>query len=65
MPTKYPQVGLPQIDPVTNAIILKVKPEGAKLFDIKEKFLFLKIKLPKDKNAIKEKIPKDIQAEGT
>jgi len=62
---QVPQVGLPQIDPVTNATMLKAKPEGAKLFDIIEKFLFLKIKLPKDKKAIIENIPKDIQAEGT
>ena len=41
-----PHVGLPQIDPVTNAIILKINPEGAKLFEINAKFLFLKTKLP-------------------
>ena len=28
---QVPQVGLPQIDPVTNAIILKTNPDGAKL----------------------------------
>ena len=38
-----PQVGLPQIDPVTNAIILKTKPDGAKLLAIKKKFFNLKI----------------------
>ena len=38
-----PHVGLPQIEPVTKAIILKTNPEGAKLFDIKKKFLILKI----------------------
>ena len=37
---QVPQVGFPQIEPVTNAIILKTKPEGAKLFAIKKKFLF-------------------------
>ena len=42
---QVPHVGLPQIDPVTKAIILKTKPEGAKLFDIREKFLFLKTKI--------------------
>ena len=42
---QVPQVGFPQIDPVTNAIILKTNPEGAKLFEIKKKFLFLKIKI--------------------
>ena len=31
---QVPQVGFPQIDPVTKAIILKTKPEGAKLFAI-------------------------------
>ena len=39
---QVPQVGLPQIDPVTKAIILKTKPEGAKLFEINAKFLFFK-----------------------
>ena len=29
-----PQVGLPQIDPVTNAIKLKINPDGAKLLAI-------------------------------
>ena len=38
-----PQVGLPQIDPVTKAIILKIKPDGAKLLAIKKKFFNLKI----------------------
>ena len=28
---------------MTNAIILKTNPEGARLFEIKKKFLFLKI----------------------
>jgi len=44
---QVPQVGLPHIAPVTNAIILNTKPDGAKLLDIKEKFLFLKIKKQK------------------
>ena len=35
---QVPQVGLPQIDPVTKAITLKTKPDGAKLFAISEKF---------------------------
>ena len=34
---QVPQVGLPQIEPVTSAIILKTNPEGAKLFEIKKK----------------------------
>ncbi|MDA7858144.1 hypothetical protein N9A43_00765, partial [Candidatus Pelagibacter sp.] len=51
--------------PVTNAIILKTKPEGAKLFAIKKKFLFLKINPLIDKKVIDEKIPKEIQAAGT
>ena len=62
---QVPQVGLPQIDPVTNAIILKTNPDGAKLLAIKEKFLFLNKKLPKDNNAKIENIPKEIQAAGT
>ena len=60
-----PQVGLPQIEPVTNAIILNTNPEGAKLFDIKKKFLFLNIKPLIDNKVIDEKIPREIQAEGT
>ena len=40
-----PQVGLPQIDPVTKAIILKTNPDGARLLAIKEKFLFLKTRI--------------------
>ena len=60
-----PQVGLPQIDPVTKAIKLKINPDGAKLFEIKTKFLFLNTKTPRDKKAIIEKIPREIQAEGT
>ena len=34
---------MPQIEPVTRAIILNTNPEGAKLFAIKKKFLILKI----------------------
>ena len=62
---QVPQVGFPHIDPVTKAIILKTNPEGAKLFAIIEKFLFLKIKLPKDNVPIKVNIPNDVQADGT
>ena len=62
---QVPQVGLPHIDPVTKAIILKINPDGAILLAIKIKFLFLKIKTKIDKKAIKEKIPNDIQAAGT
>ena len=43
------------MDPVTKAMILKTKPDGAKLFVIKERFLFLKTKIPNDKTAINEK----------
>ena len=60
-----PHVGFPHIDPVTRAIILKTNPDGAKLLVIREKFLFLKIIIPKDKTDIKEKIPNEIQAAGT
>ena len=35
-----PQVGFPHIAPVTKAIILKINPDGAKLFDIKKSFIF-------------------------
>ena len=48
--------------PVTNAIILNTKPDGAKLLDIKIKFLFLKMKLSIDRKAIIENIPSDIHA---
>ena len=34
--------------------MLKTKPEGAKLFVIKEKFLFLKTKTPKERMEITE-----------
>ena len=37
--------------------MLKTKPEGAKLFVIKEKFLFLKTKTPKERMEINENIP--------
>jgi len=60
-----PHVGFPQIEPVTNATILKTKPEGAKLFAIKKKFLFLKTYPLKDINVIEENIPKEIHAAGT
>ena len=58
-------MGLPHIEPVTRAIILNSNPEGAKLFAINEKFLFLKISIPKDKTEIKENIPNEIHADGT
>ena len=60
-----PHVGLPQIDPVTRAIIHRTKPDGAKLLAIKEKFLFLKMKLNNDKNPIDPNVPNEIQAAGT
>ena len=62
---QVPQVGFPHIDPVTKAIKVNRIPEGAKLFEIKIKFLFLNTKTKKDNNAIAEKIPKDIHAAGT
>tara|TARA_B100000424_G_scaffold256344_1_gene236226 strand:- start:2265 stop:2483 length:219 start_codon:yes stop_codon:yes gene_type:complete len=62
---QVPQVGFPHIDPVTKAIKVNRIPEGAKLFEIKIKFLFLNTKTEKDNNAIVEKIPKDIHAAGT
>ena len=60
-----PQVGLPQIDPVTKAMRLKTKPDGAKLFAMIAKFLFLKMKIPNDRKAMNENIPKEIHAAGT
>ena len=60
-----PQVGFPQIDPVTKAIMLKTNPEGAKLLEIKKKFLFLKTKPQIDKKVIEENVPSEIQAAGT
>ena len=62
---QVPQVGLPQIDPVTNAIKLKINPDGAKLLEIKKKFLILKIYQKTDNKVIVEKIPSVIQAAGT
>tara|TARA_B100000989_G_scaffold260122_1_gene210602 strand:+ start:253 stop:522 length:270 start_codon:yes stop_codon:yes gene_type:complete len=62
---QVPQVGFPHIAPVTKAIILNVRPEGARLFAIVEKYLFLKTKLPNDKIATTEKIPNDVHADGT
>tara|TARA_Y100000389_G_C16970938_1_gene275637 strand:+ start:251 stop:493 length:243 start_codon:yes stop_codon:yes gene_type:complete len=62
---QVPHVGFPQIDPVTKATMLNNKPDGAKLFEIKKKFLILKIYPITDKNVIVEKVPRDIQAAGT
>jgi len=62
---QVPHVGFPHIDPVIKAIMLKINPDGAKLFDIKKKFLFLKIKVPIDKKVIIENMPRAIQAAGT
>jgi|TARA_B100000161_G_scaffold252209_1_gene211839 hypothetical protein len=62
---QVPQVGFPQIEPVTNAIKLKINPEGAKLFEIKKKFLILKIYPKIDNKVIVEKIPSVIHAAGT
>ena len=45
--------------------MLKIKPIGAKLLAISEKFLFLKINIPNEKKAITENIPSDNHAEGT
>ena len=62
---QVPQVGFPHIDPVTKAIKVNRIPEGAKLFEIKIKFLFLNKKTERDNIAIKENIPTEIHAEGT
>ena len=53
------------MEPVTKAIILKTKPDGARLLHIKKKFLFLKINPEIDKTVIDEKIPREIHAAGT
>ena len=42
-----------------------MKPDGAKLFEIKKKFLFLKINPLIDRKVIEENIPSEIQAAGT
>ena len=60
-----PQVGFPQIEPVTKATKLNINPEGAKLFAIKKNTLFLKRITIIDRVAIKENIPSEIHAEGT
>mgnify|MGYP004193130215 FL=1 len=62
---KVPQVGFPQIDPVTIAIQENSKPIGAILLVINVRCLILKIKLKIDKNAIHVKEAKLIQAAGT
>ena len=62
---QVPQVGLPQIDPVTKAIRLKINPEGAKLFAKRKNILFLKMITIIESVAINEKIPSDIHADGT
>ena len=62
---QVPQVGLPQIDPVTKATKLNTNPEGAKLFAIKKNNLFLNIITIIDRTAIKENIPSEIHADGT
>ena len=62
---QVPQVGLPQIEPVTNAIKLKRNPDGAKLLEIKKKFLILKIYPKTDNKVMVEKIPNVIHAAGT
>tara|TARA_Y100000741_G_scaffold294706_1_gene235138 strand:+ start:337 stop:489 length:153 start_codon:yes stop_codon:yes gene_type:complete len=50
---------------VTKAIKLNTNPDGAKLFAIKKKNLFLKINTITESRAINEKIPNDIHADGT
>ena len=43
----------------------RTNPEGAKLLEIKKKFLFLKTKPQIDNKVIEENIPSEIQAAGT
>ena len=50
---------------LTKAMRLKTKPDGAKLFAMIAKFLFLKMKIPNDRKAMNENIPKEIHAAGT
>ena len=44
---------------------LNINPEGAKLLEIKKKFLFLNINPLIDNKVIDENIPSEIQAAGT
>jgi hypothetical protein len=60
-----PHVGFPQIEPVISAIKLKTKPDGARLFETKKKFLILKIYPIIERKVIDEKIPREIHAAGT
>tara|TARA_B100002019_G_scaffold68625_1_gene59115 strand:+ start:138 stop:278 length:141 start_codon:yes stop_codon:yes gene_type:complete len=46
-------------------MMLKIKPDGAKLFAINTKFLFLNINTRTDKIEIIEKMPSANHAEGT
>ena len=62
---QVPQVGLPQIDPVTKATKQKTNPEGAKLFAIKKNILFLKTITKIERVAINENMPSEIHADGT
>jgi len=60
-----PHVGLPQKDPVTIEIKVKIQPMGAKLLPSKGIILILKIKLPIEAIPINPKIPKETKDEGT
>ena len=62
---KVPQVGLPHIEPVTNAIHVNIKPIGAILLVINVRFLILKMKLIIDNNAMQVKEARPIHAAGT
>tara|TARA_B100000035_G_C20734176_1_gene436839 strand:+ start:328 stop:489 length:162 start_codon:yes stop_codon:yes gene_type:complete len=53
------------MEPVTRATTLNTKPDGAKLFEIKKKFLILKMYPITDKSVIAVKIPNVIHAAGT
>ena len=60
-----PQVGFPQIEPVTIEIKAKIHPMGAKLFASKGINLILKIKFKIDAIPINAKLPKEINEAGT
>ena len=62
---QVPQVGFPQIDPVTIDRHVNNKPIGAKLFINKNRFLILNKKFKIVLTAINEKIESPIHAEGT
>ena len=62
---QVPQVGCPNIEPVTIAKQVNISPNGAILLVIIIRFLVLKIKFAIDNSAMQVKEAKPIQADGT